>query len=90
MNTRQMQAVKVALSEMNINELRQVNEYIGMMYKIQQQRAASAFSRGDKVSFQSRTGDKISGTVVKVNQKTVTVSTPVGQYKVSGSLLKAA
>lgn len=90
MNTRQMQAVKVALSEMNINELRQVSEYVSMMFKIQQQRAVSAFSKGDKVSFVSRSGDKIFGTVLKVNQKTVTLSTPVGQYKVSGSLLKAA
>ena len=90
MNTRQMQAVKVALSEMNINELRQVSEYVHMMYKIQQQRAVSVFSKGDKVSFVTRSGEKVVGLVAKVNQKTVTVSTPVGQYKVSGSLLKAA
>ena len=50
-----------------------------------------AFRKGQTVSFKStRTGQPITGVIVKINTKTIHVNSPVGNYRVSPSLLKAA
>jgi hypothetical protein len=43
---------------------------------------------GDLVSFVDRNGRTLSGTVIKVNQKTVSVRSGNTTWRVTGSLLK--
>ena len=42
---------------------------------------------GDSVSFESKRGVRVTGTVAKVNSKTVVVDTAQGRWKVTASLL---
>lgn len=91
MTNKQMQMAKLLISEMNMDELRNINSYLAICFKQQQSRAAKTFSKGDKVSFDHPKLGKVIGTVEKVNQKTVSVITAKnGNWKVAGSLLKAA
>lgn len=88
MNTKQIQAVKLALSDMNMAELRQVNEYLSMMFKQQIRKASLTFSRGDEVKFDHPSEGTVFGKVVKINSKTVSVVTKEGSHwRVAGSLL---
>lgn len=90
MKTAKIQMVKVALSEMNMTELRQVGEYLNMMYKMQIRKATATFSVGDTVQFTHPKQGTISGTVKKVKPKMVEVVTPSGtSWNVAGTLLKA-
>jgi hypothetical protein len=62
-------------------------------YKFRQdslRRSAKAqYNRGDKVSWtNSRNGLTMTGTIEKLNQKTVTVRTTQGLWRVSATLLK--
>lgn len=50
--------------------------------------SARAFLPGDKVSFDDRDGTSLTGTVVRVNQKTVTVLVDRVRWKVAGTLLR--
>lgn len=50
----------------------------------------STFRVGDAVYFDSRTGVRVTGTIVKINQKTIKVATKDSTWKVSPSLLRAA
>lgn len=50
----------------------------------------SSFSVGDAVFFNDKRGMKVTGTILKINPKTIRVSTPGGLWKVSPTLLKAA
>ena len=91
MNAKQMQMTKLMISEMNMTELRQIAEYVNMSFKIQISREAKKFSKGDKVSFDHPREGVVTGKVIKVNQKTVSVVTEAGSHwNVAGSLLKAA
>ena len=45
---------------------------------------------GDSVSFESKRGVRVTGTVAKVNSKTVVVDTAQGRWKVTASLLTLA
>lgn len=74
----------------SLDELRIVQNALAIRFKELQSRAAHSFSRGDKVKFTTRNGETVTGTVAKINQKTVTVNTPTSQWKVSGSLLRKA
>ena len=71
-------------------EIRSISQAISIKFKEMQRVASIRFSKGDKVSFQTRSGETITGVVARINQKTVTVNTPNSQWKVSGSLLKRA
>lgn len=74
----------------SLDELRIVQNALAIRFKELQSRAAHSFMKGDKVSFKTRNGETVTGTVAKINQKTVTVNTPTSQWKVSGSLLRRA
>lgn len=80
--------VKSVLAIDNLEDLRKVQNALAIRFKELQSRAAHSFEKGDKVSFKTRSGETITGTVAKINQKTVTVNTPISQWKVSGSLLR--
>lgn len=53
-------------------------------------REAAIFRVGDAVYFNSKRGMKVSGTIQKINTKTIKVSTDSGIWSVSPGLLKAA
>lgn len=75
----------------SIAELNEIQNALNVRFRELQRRAAISFRVGDSVKFQSRTGKTISGTVTKVNQKTVSVLASTGNnWKVSGSLLQRA
>lgn len=62
-------------------------------YKFRQdslRRSAKAqFSRGDTVTWHnSRTGTQMSGTIAKINQKSIDVRTTQGLWRVGANLLK--
>lgn len=73
----------------SIAELNEIQNALNVRFREIQRRAAISFRVGDAVKFQSRTGRTISGTVTKVNQKTVSVKAiDSTNWKVSGSLLQ--
>ena len=71
-------------------EIRSISQAVSIKFKEMQRVATVRFAKGDKVSFQTRSGETITGVVARITQKTVTVNTPNSQWKVSGSLLKRA
>ena len=81
-------ATKAILAIDNIEDLREAQNALQVRYRELQRRSALSFRVGDKVSFKSRSGDTITGTVSKVNQKTVAVKTvstlnsPASNWKV--------
>lgn len=74
----------------SMDELREVMNAVNVRFRELQSRAAHSFNRGDSVTFTTKSGQKITGTVIKINQKTVTVKTATTEWKVSGSLLRRA
>lgn len=54
------------------------------------QEIKGSFSVGDAVFFNDKRGMKVTGTILKINPKTIKVSTNLGLWKVSPSLLMAA
>jgi hypothetical protein len=54
------------------------------------QEIKGSFSVGDAVFFNDKRGMKVTGTILKINPKTIRVSTTNGMWKVSPSLLKAS
>lgn len=75
-----------------MEDLRAVHAALRIRWKELQNRQVRAFSVGDKVEWDSpRAGRVMSGTVKKINQKTILVHTPEGvAWKVSGGMLRAA
>ena len=73
------------------DELRDLNDLIVSrlrdMYSIRQMQAKSQFKIGDEVNFFSNKVGLLSGRVVKKNPKTIVVSTPNGEWRVSPSML---
>ena len=67
-----------------------MSQAVSIKFKEMQRRATILFAKGDKVKFETRSGETITGTVARINQKTVTVNTSTSQWKVSGSLLRRA
>ena len=51
---------------------------------------ASAFQVGDSVYFNDKRGTRVTGTITKINRKTIKVDTNGYLWSVSPSLLKAA
>lgn len=83
-------ATKAIFAIDNLEDLREAQSALAVRFRELQSRAAHSFSKGDKVKFTTRSGEIITGTVAKINQKTVTVNTSNSTWKVSGSLLKKA
>ena len=87
-------ATRAILAITNIEDLREAQDALQVKYREIQRLSAMAFRVGDIVSFNSRNGQKITGIVNKVNQKTVSVKTsptlnsPASNWKVSPSLLR--
>ena len=77
-------------SELSFEDIRELSNTLSYMAKQMQYSKAREFMRGDKVKFTSRTGEVVHATVLKINQKTVTVKSATTQWKVSPSLLKSA
>jgi ribosomal protein L35AE/L33A len=82
--------VKSVLAIDNLEDLRKVQNALAIRFKELQARAAHSFSVGQRVSFTTKNGQKITGHVLKINQKTVSVKTMTSEWKVSGSLLRSA
>jgi hypothetical protein len=80
---------KLSLEQLyDINEI--VVDRIKFLERIEDLKAVSAFRRGDKVSWE-RNGQVYYGSVVKVNQKTVSVAEnepPYKRWKISPQFLK--
>lgn len=76
--------------EFSDEDFRSIIATINYKSKERQARASRSFRAGEKVFFTTRSGEKITGTVLKVNQKTVSVKTATTTWKVSGSLLNKA
>lgn len=83
-------ATKAIFAIDNLDDLREVQNALNVRFRELQRRAAVSFRVGDKVQFKSRSGQIITGTVQKINQKTVSVNTPTSNWKVSASLLQRA
>jgi flagellar basal body P-ring protein FlgI len=77
-------------SELSFEDIKDISNTLSYVAKQIQYNKAREFMKGDKVKFNSRTGEVVHGTVVKINQKTVTVKSATNQWKVSPSLLKSA
>jgi hypothetical protein len=48
------------------------------------------FRRGQSVVIQTKVRGAVSGKIERINTKTIDVDTPLGKYRVSPSLVKAA
>jgi hypothetical protein len=71
--------------------LRQINDAVRVAYGNIARIKAVSFTAGSKVKFISKHGSLISGTVIKVNQKTVRVDAGMhGIWTVSGEILQSA
>ena len=71
-------------------EIRALSNAISFKFKEMQRMATVRFAKGDKVKFETRSGETITGVIARVNQKTVTINTPTSQWKVSSTLIRRA
>ena len=83
-----VQTAITAIRNMTNDEINQVVEAIKLQRTFNARTATRALSVGDTVEFEAR-GRTITGTVTKINRKTVVVREQgYGQWKVTASLLK--
>ena len=85
-----MNKVQTAITEirgMNNDELNQVIEAIKLQRTYLARNTARALNVGDTVSFRGRGGRTVTGTVQKINRKTVIVNEGLTNWKVPASLL---
>ena len=91
--------IRKLVVSMNMQELRDLQDLVVISMKRLQATATMMVRPGDRVTFQTRDGRTISGTVLKTNQKTVSVTADPDArtlkgprtstlWKVSGTLLK--
>jgi len=82
--------IRKLVVSMNMQELCDLQDLVVISMKRLQATATMMFRPGDQVTFQTRDGRTISATVLKKNQKTVSVVTYDTKklWKVSGTLLK--
>lgn len=79
------------LSEDDLIELNQrIVERLQLIRSAKSLTQLARFSVGMVVEFDSDDGRTISGTVARLNQRTATVVTPSGRWRVSPSLLRRA
>jgi hypothetical protein len=78
------------LSEDDLIELNQrIVERLRLLRSAKSLAKLAMFSVGMVVEFETEDGRIISGTVARLNQRTVTVATASGRWRVSPSLLRA-
>ena len=82
-----VQTVITAIRGMTNDEIKQVVEAIKLQRTYNARQTARALSVGDTVQFEGRNG-RVTGTVEKINQKTVIVNSLSGKWKVTASMLK--
>ena len=84
-----VQTAITAIRNMTNDEINQVVEAIKLQRTFNARQTARTLTVGDTVSFDARTRGVITGTVTKINRKTVIVNTPTqGKWKVTASILK--
>jgi uncharacterized protein YkvS len=83
-----IQTAITAIRGMDNDELNQVVEAIKLQRTFLARNTARSLSVGDTVSFTGRGGRTVTGTVEKINQKTVIVSEGYTKWKVPASMLK--
>lgn len=81
-------ATKAILAIDNMEDLREAESALKVRWRELQRRAAISFRVGDKVAFTAKTGKTVTGTITKINQKTVSLRTIDANWKVSPSLLR--
>jgi len=86
--TQAIEAIRKLESSSQVN---QVIEAIKLQQTFVARNAARSITVGTMVSFQGRRGQRVTGEVTKVNQKTVVVRDSItqGQWKVTASMLEA-
>ena len=82
-----VQTAITAIRNMTNDEINQVVEAIKLQRTYNARQTARALSVGDTVQFEGRNG-RVTGTVEKINQKTVIVNSFSGKWKVTASMLK--
>ena len=83
-----MNTVMDQVSRMDTDELNRVVDAIKLRRTYIAKESARGLFIGDAVSFESKRGQTVQGTVTKVNQKTVVVDTvTAGRWKVTASML---
>ena len=88
MNT--IQAI-TAIHSMSRQELNTVVEAIQLRRTALARESVRALSIGDLVCFNDRQGQKVQGTIVKLNRKTASVDAgAMGRWRVTASLLEPA
>ena len=87
-----VQTAITAIRSMNNDELNQVIEAIKLQRTYVARQTARALMVGDTVRFAGRGGRSVTGTVEKINRKTVIVkdSASLTRWKVTASLLETA
>jgi small-conductance mechanosensitive channel len=80
--------IRKLVVDMNMQELRDLQDLVVIAMKRLQATATMMFRPGDRVSFQNSIRETLTGTVMKVNQKTVSVRVGTTTWKVSGTLLR--
>lgn len=87
LTTTEMKTIASLFAKMDSKQASEIAKMFNDSQKIRQRQEASQFSVNDTVTFTDRLGRRITGTVEKVNRKTIKVSTSIGRYSVSPSLL---
>jgi len=85
MNT--VQTAINAIRNMNNDELNQIIEAVKLQRTYLARSTAKALAVGDTVQFTGRGGNTVTGTVTKINRKTVVVDEGFTRWKVPASLL---
>ena len=85
-----VQTAITAIRNMTNDEINQVVEAIKLQRTFNARQTARTLTVGDTVSFDARTRGVITGTVTKINRKTVQVrcNRTQGMWKVTASMLK--
>jgi len=78
------------VARMDNAELNRVVDAVKLRRTFISKESARGLFIGDSVSFESKRGVTVQGTVAKVNSKTVVVDTAQGRWKVTASLLTLA
>ena len=78
-------------SASEVSEIREIQDILASSFRRISRAKSNEFRVGQRVSFTSRTGSDITGKVLKINQKTVSIEASNGsRWKVSSTLLRVA
>lgn len=79
-----------AIRNADMNTLNAIITEVKLRQRSIQAEIGGSFQVGDSVYFNDKRGAKVTGTITKVNRKTIKVTTMGGNWSVSPSLLRAA